>query len=100
MARKTNKTAHVLNLLSTGNPTIEEPDQPDKQALAPNISIVEDPKSSGDPLANLIKESLDKEIIAAQIAPKAPEPEPVPIVSEPEPTAPEPEPAPIILEPE
>lgn len=65
MARKTNKTAHVLNLLASGtskNNEPELPEQPSKSSLAPNISIVDNPTSANDPLAGLIKDSLDKEI--------------------------------------
>lgn len=63
MAQKTNKTAHVLSLLAEG--TNEEKDQKatDSSTLAPNISIEDNPTSSADPLAGLIRNTLNKELL-------------------------------------
>lgn len=65
MARKSNKTAHVLNLLAGGPVDNEPPEhqEPELKKKAPsNISLI-DPASISDPLSSLIRETLDKEAI-------------------------------------
>ena len=68
MPRKTNKTAHVLNLLSVGTGKDEQKEEvdkkePEKKELAPNIQFVDNPTSPADPLAGLIKDTLTKEVM-------------------------------------
>lgn len=71
MARKTNKTAHVLNLLAAGTADENEQKEADSAALAPNISIVDNPTSSADPLAGLIRNTLNKEILQEDAEPES-----------------------------
>lgn len=61
MARKTNKTAHVLSLLAGDSETKQEEQPITKSEKKPsNISLI-DPSESAD-LSSLIRDSLDKEI--------------------------------------
>lgn len=76
MARKTNKTDHVLNLIANGESENEElseniadgeqPAASRRKRTAhdtpPGIQIMDDPSSPADPLSMLIHDSLDKEI--------------------------------------
>lgn len=70
MPQKTHKTAHVLNLLSVGTDKEESAEQTG-QAEQPlnekentsNVQIIDNPKDSSDPLAGLIKDTLEKEIL-------------------------------------
>lgn len=77
MARKSNKTSHVLHLLAGEEPipetaeekeetaklqesvTEQEPEEPESDT--PNISIVSAGNSEGDPLADLIREQLEED---------------------------------------
>lgn len=61
MARKTNKTAHVLSLLA-GDSDAKQEEQPasNSEKKPSNISLI-DPSESAD-LSSLIRDSLDKEI--------------------------------------
>lgn len=68
MARKTNKTAHVLNLLSSGTAKQEQDELSREKTISPNISII-DSTGLSDSLTDLIKDSLDKEMSAAELAP-------------------------------
>lgn len=75
MARKSNKTSHILNLLSGEGAPGEEPEKESSQnpdfsggtkdtAMSdiPTISIVDHLSNDDDPISNLIKENLESQI--------------------------------------
>ncbi len=70
MARKTNKTAHVLNLLSSGTNeesveevvNAEEKDTPSTSSTSSNVQVSDGASESSIQLSDAIKESLSKEI--------------------------------------
>lgn len=80
MARKSNKTAHVLNLLSGQEaqdmPEGAEPDKikpeknepektvPSEPIAPPNISIIDSTVTEADPVSDLIREALEKDLEA------------------------------------
>lgn len=81
MPAKTHKTAHVLNLLSVGTAKeetaeqTEQTEQAEKKEAVPNIQMIDNPRDSSDPLAGLIKDSLEKEIFGEAYSDKPAEPE-------------------------
>ncbi len=109
MARKSNKTDHVLSLLAGHESKNEETEVKDPQEALPktpvapqSVSVIDTTES--DPVADLIQQNLtaefEKEIAEAAPEPK-PEPEPVQAqaeaVPEPQPE-PQPEPEPVQVE--
>ena len=109
MARKTNKTAHVLNLLSgsTGQkPAKNEPvpEEKEKEKISPVVSNVKmDSSGKEDAVSDIIHQQLLSEFMETESTPEVeiipdiepvPEPEPVLAIPEPEPL-PEEEVAPI-----
>lgn len=109
MAKKTNKTAHVLNLLSgsTGqkpakNEPVPEEKEKEKEKISPVVSNIKmDPSGKEDAVSDIIHQQLLSEFMEAESAPEvetipdiepAPEPEPVLEIPEPEPVLETPEP--------
>lgn len=111
MAKKTNKTAHVLNLLSgsTGQKTaknepVPEEKEKEKEKISPVVSNVKmDSSGKEDAVSDIIHQQLLSEFMETESTPEVeiipdiepvPEPEPVLAIPEPEPL-PEEEVAPI-----
>lgn len=67
MARKTNKTAHVLNLLASGGiKTDQTPSTQETTVNQSKIMFVDSPQNPSNPVAVAIKDSLDQELIKLQ----------------------------------
>lgn len=99
MARKSNKTEHVLSLLAGHESKNEETEAKDpsealpKATVAPQtVSVIDTTES--DPVADLIQQNLTAEF-EKEMADAVPEPQPEPIQAE---AAPEPQPEPIQAE--
>lgn len=103
MARKSNKTAHVLNLLSGNDTKKEDAEEKEQASHSPEthngsqaVSVIDTTES--DPVADMIQNSLMSELESMAPAPAAPKQDTPAAVPEPEPTiaAPVPEPEPTV----